>query len=42
MAEEAPLNGAVEKLVEIETRYPQVVAGLEKLQAQYALSDKEG
>jgi PAS domain S-box-containing protein len=42
MAEEAPLNGAMEKLVEIETRYPQVVVGLEKLQAHYALSDKEG
>jgi PAS domain S-box-containing protein len=40
MAEQGELDGAMERLVEIETRFPQVVAGLEKLQSQGVLNHR--
>jgi CheY-like chemotaxis protein/HPt (histidine-containing phosphotransfer) domain-containing protein len=42
MAEAEILDGAMERLIEIETRFVQVVAGLEKLQEQHAQNNKDG
>ena len=42
MAEEGQMDGAMEQLVEIEMRFPQIVAGLEKLQTRGALDERQG